>query len=94
MADAQRLKQGLSDYLNALDRQLALLREHGDRLDRSWAMTRAVYQGQGAEHFAEAFARAKAVLNAYQEAGETILPIMRGRLEALEQYDNPDSTLG
>jgi uncharacterized protein YukE len=87
--DANLLRQGLSEYITALDRQLAEMREQGERLAATWAHTREVYQGQGAEEFGIAYEGSAAMLANYVHALETMLPILRERLAALERFDSP-----
>lgn len=89
MSDATRLLRGLEEYIVALERHVAILREQGHLLETTWYQTRDIYQGHGAEVFADAFGRAGQMLTAYQEAAQAILPILRDRIESLRRFDNP-----
>jgi uncharacterized protein YukE len=90
--DANLLRQGLFEYITALDRQLAEMRGQGERLAATWANTREVYQGQGAEEFRNAYESSATMLTNYVQALETILPILRKRLTALELFDSPQDS--
>lgn len=88
MSDATRLHMALRDYIDALDAHSAGLREEYRLLQGSWHATRAVYQGEGADMFEEAFRRASAMLEDYLRAADVITPEMQRRLDALEQFDS------
>lgn len=89
MTDATRLHDGLAEYLEALERHLVVMREHGARLDAAWLAARDVFEGRAAEVFADAFGRADLMLKSYVTAAEAIMPIMRSRIEALERFVSP-----
>lgn len=91
MTDATRLARGLEDYLEALDRHQARLRDEGAALEAAWIRLRDLYQGTGAEMFAQAFERSRQMMAAYAEATAAILPILRNRLDALHQFDAPNA---
>lgn len=82
------LRIGLREFMDAIDRQQAGMREQGERLEASWRRTRDVYGGEAAEVFAEAFEQSMSMLRSYMEALETILPLLRTRLEALDRHDS------
>lgn len=86
--DATRLRNGLSEYVTALDRQLFEMREQRNRLEATWQRTRDVYQGSGAEAFGDAFDRAMRMLQSYVEMLELVTPILRTRIEALDSFDS------
>lgn len=86
--DATRLRHGLQDYIDALQRQLVEMRDQGYRLDAAWQVTRNVYRGEGADMFANEFGRSRRMLSQYVEALEQVLPILRERLASLERFDS------
>ena len=86
--DATLLRSGLTEYASALARQLDEMREQRERLSSCWLHTRSVYQGQGAEIFADRFDRSMTTLKNYITGLEHMLPILRDRLEALEKFDS------
>ncbi len=86
--DATRLRNGLTEYVTALDRQLFEIREQRERLDVAWRRTRDVYQGSGAEVFGEAFDRSMRMLQSYVEMLELVVPILKIRIEALEHFNS------
>jgi uncharacterized protein YukE len=88
MSDATRVLDGLRAYVNALEAQLIHLRDDGQRLQAAWSAARAVYQGHGAEVFAEGFERAQRSADKYAEGAEQVLPLLRERIAALERYDS------
>jgi uncharacterized protein YukE len=89
MSDATRLLQGLREYATALARHLVLLRERRGLLEAAWIPARDVYQGQGADVFAEAFERANAMVNEYIATVEAIQPVLKDRIESLARFDSP-----
>lgn len=89
MSDATRLLRGLQDYEAALTRHLALLRERRSLLEAAWIPARDVYQGHGAEVFAEAFDRAGAMVDTYIATVEAIQPVLKNRIESLSRFDSP-----
>lgn len=89
MTDATRLHEGLTEYIEALDRHLVIMREHGARLDAAWLAARDVFEGRAADVFADAFGRADLMLKSYVTAAEAIMPIMRTRIEALDRFISP-----
>ena len=89
MSDATRLLQGLREYAAALARHLVLLRERRRLLEAAWIPARDVYQGHGANVFADAFERANAMVNAYIAAVEAIQPVLKDRIESLSRFNSP-----
>lgn len=83
-----RLRSGLRDFITAIDRQQAGMRDQGERLEMSWRRTRDVYSGEGAEVFAQAFEQSMAMLRSYMEVLDRISPLLRSRLEALDRHDS------
>lgn len=83
-----QLVAGLHQYIEALDKQRASMREQADSLNRAWFRTRAVYYGDGADAFEAAYLRSMAMLKSYIDAAEHILPILRERLAALEEFNS------
>lgn len=86
--DATRLRNGLTEYVAALDRQLFEMREQRSRLDATWRCTRDAYQGSGAEAFGDAFDRSMGMLQNYVEMLELVTPILKTRIEALDRFDS------
>lgn len=93
MTDTMRLHEGLTEYIEALDRHLVIMREHGARLDAAWLAARDVFEGRAADVFADAFGRADLMLKSYVTAAETIMPIMRARIEALDRFVSTHDSL-
>lgn len=91
MTDATRLALGLEDYAAALERHHARLRDEGAALETAWFRLRDVYEGHGAEVFAQAFERARQMIAAYADAAAAIQPLLRERLDALHRFDAPDA---
>jgi hypothetical protein len=79
----------LRDYSEALDRHLVILREKHEQLTSYWGPTRDLYQGAGAEVFAEAMERANARFNHMTDSGGHIQSALRSRISDLEQFDSP-----
>ncbi len=91
MTDATALLRGLEEHISALDRHLAQMREQRALLDSAWVPLNDLYRGQGAEVFAQAFERARQMMTTYSSNGETILNVMRDRVESLRRFDAPDA---
>ena len=89
--DAHRLRLGLTDYLEALRQQSAIMRDEGERLKTVWGHTREVYQGRGAEEFREAYERSARMQADYLAVLDQMIPVIEARLAALDQFDSPDS---
>lgn len=89
MTDATRLLHGLEEYHAALTRQLVTLGEHHERLRAAWLTLRDVYEGTGADVFAEAWERADAGFQRYLTDGVRIQALLQRKVEALRAYDAP-----
>lgn len=86
--DASVLHHGLTEYVNALRRQLSDMREQGERMAAIWGRTREVYQGRGAEDFRDAYERSARMLEHYVAALEVMTPILEERLRSLGRFDS------
>lgn len=91
MTDATRLARGLEEFIGALERQQGRLRDEGAALDAAWIRLRDVYQGHGAEVFAQAFERARQMIAAYSAMANAVVPLLRERSDALQRFDASDA---
>ena len=86
-SDPRLLLAGLQEYSQALEIHFVELRERHAKLYSAWWSTSEVYQGTGAEVFAEAFMQADARFKDYLERGAQILVMLRDQMERLRQFD-------
>lgn len=89
MSDSSKLLVALRDYSDALDRHFVALREKHGQLSSFWGPTRELYQGAGAEVFAEAMERANSHFNEMIESGALIQTSLKTKITDLEQFDSP-----
>jgi hypothetical protein len=90
MSDATALLSALRDYSDTIDRHFAILRERHEQLTSVWGPTRDLYEGTGAEAFAEAMARANARFEEMIDTGSLIQSTLKAKLEELGRYDSPN----
>jgi uncharacterized protein YukE len=89
MSNATALLSALRDYSDAIDRHFSLLRERHENLINVWGPTRDLYQGAGADAFAEAMQRATARFQEMIEAEGQIQSILKTKIEDLSRYASP-----
>jgi uncharacterized protein YukE len=89
MSETTGLLSALRDYSDAIDRHFAMLRERYEHLSGVWAPTRDLYQGAGAEAFAEAMQRATARFQEMIEAEGQIQTILKTKIADLGRYASP-----
>lgn len=89
MADT-RLAATLTDYSKQLDLHLVNLRERHQQLEIAWFRLRDVYEGEGAQVFAEAFEVASAQLAEYSQQGVEVARHLQIKLEELRGFQSAD----
>ena len=82
-----RLLVTLEDYQQQLETHLSNLRERHRQLDLAWMRLREIYEGEGAEIFAQAVGAASARLAEYSEHGTTIASVLRAKVEELRHFE-------
>jgi hypothetical protein len=87
------LLTALRDYRLQLDEHLAALRERHEHLEYAWAGLRDIYEGEGAQMFAEAFESASARLSDYASRGAQISRQLEAKIEELHQFQAAGSAL-
>jgi len=87
MTDTRRLLANLSEYEQALIRQMETLRSHHEPLRLAWQQLHEVYAGSAAEHFAEAWRRADDGFVHYLEDGIAVQEQLRRGIESLRILD-------
>lgn len=82
----------LRDYRRQLDEHLIALRDRHERLEQAWVRLRDIYEGEGAQMFAEAFDTAAARLADYTSSGSQIARQLEAKIEELRQFESAGST--
>jgi hypothetical protein len=77
----------LRDYRKRLDEHLTALRERHERLEHAWVRLRDIYEGEGAQVFAEAFDSASGRLADYTGCGARIARQLEIKLEELRHFE-------
>ena len=92
MTDTKILLEHLQEYSKQLSAHLLVLEERHETLGAAWAALREVYEGTGAEVFAEAFEAASGRLRDYSTAGADFPAArQRGRKTARHRRGQPGS---
>ena len=87
MTDTKILLEHLQEYSKQLSGHLLVLEERHETLGAAWAALREVYEGTGAEVFAEAFEAASGRLRDYATAGAEISRLLAREVEKLRVID-------
>jgi len=82
----------LRDYRSQLDEHLTALRDRHEHLEKAWVRLRDVYEGEGAQMFAEAFDTAAARLVEYTSSGSQIARQLEAKIEELRQFESAGGT--
>ena len=82
----------LRDYRRQLEEHLTALRDRHEHLERAWVRLRDVYEGEGAQVFAEAFDTAAARLADYTSSGAQIARQLETKIEELRQFEAAGGT--
>jgi uncharacterized protein YukE len=82
------LLTALRDYRRQLEEHLTALRDRHEHLERAWVRLRDIYEGEGAQVFAEAFDMAAARLADYTSSGSQIARQLESRIEELRQFES------
>ena len=82
----------LRDYRRQLDEHLTALRDRHEHLEKSWVRLRDVYEGEGAQMFAEAFDMAVARLADYTSSGSQIARQLEAKIEELRRFESAGGT--
>ncbi len=77
----------LRDYRRQLEEHLTALRDRHEHLEKAWVRLRDIYEGEGAQVFAEAFDMAGARLAEYTSRGSQIARQLETRIEELRQFE-------
>ncbi len=72
----------------SFERHLGKLKDETAEVQAIWQNLREVYQGRGADTFAEALSRTRQMTDAYMEVGDVLLPRIRNRIEDLRRFDS------
>ena len=78
----------LRDYRRQLDEHLTALRDRHEHLEQAWVRLRDIYEGEGAQMFAEAFDTAAARLADYASSGTQIARQLEAKIEELRQFES------
>ncbi len=87
MTDPRLLGQELRAYDEALERQLAVMHEDFDLLQRSWELLRECYEGTAADQFDSLWHGTTRRFDECLERSAALRGVLRERIEALEEYD-------
>ncbi len=82
----------LRDYRRQLDEHLTALRDRHEQLEKAWVRLRDIYEGEGAQTFAEAFDMAAARLADYTSSGSHIARQLEAKIEELRQFESAGGT--
>lgn len=82
----------LRDYRRQLDEHLTALRDRHEHLEQAWVRLRDIYEGEGAQMFAEAFDMAAARLADYTSSGAQIARQLEVKIEELRQFESAGGT--
>lgn len=80
----------LERYAQQLERHLATLRARHQELEAAWGRLRDVYEGEGAEMFAEAFTTASGRLAEYASEGAIIEKQLQAKIADLRAFHSAD----
>lgn len=92
MADTVLLAT-LERYAQQLEHHMATLRGRHQELEAAWMRLRGVYEGEGAEMFAEAFESASARLADYASQGALIERQLQAKTADLRLFEAADPEL-
>ena len=84
-----QLQSCLDEYARELQSHLVSLRERHQNLEFAWIRLRDIYEGEGAEVFAEAFETASARLADYVRDGAEVARLLEAKIEELRQFNAP-----
>jgi len=87
------LAVALREYREQLERHLAALRDRHQQLQAAWLRLRDIYEGEGAEVFAQAFETASAHLDEYATRGLEITQQLERKIEELRRFQAAGSSL-
>ena len=93
MTDVTRLRAMLDDYSEALGAHTEVVREEFDALERAWVALSEVYEGTGAEAFAEVFRTSANRMRNYESDATALLNFFKNRLVHLQRFDTPSTEL-
>lgn len=93
MTDVSRLRGMLDDYSEALRTHVTVVREEFDMLERTWVALSEVYQGAGAEAFADVFQTSANRMRHYELDATALLGFLKDRVEYLRRFDAPSTEL-
>ncbi len=82
----------LRDYRRRLEEHLTALRDRHQRLEYAWVRLRDIYEGEGAQVFAEAFDMASGRLADYASGGARIAGQLDLKLEELRHFETAGGT--
>ena len=82
----------LRDYRKQLEEHLTALRDRHERLEHAWVRLRDIYEGEGAQVFAEAFEMASGRLADYTSCGARIARQLEVKIEELRHFEAAGGT--
>ena len=88
-----RLVAALEEYSIQLQTHLSALSERHAQLQSAWGRLREIYEGEGAQVFAEAFESASTRLKEYSERGAGITRELQAKIEDLRRFQAGGSDL-
>jgi uncharacterized protein YukE len=88
-----RLVAVLEQYAGQLETHLSALNDRHTQLQLAWGRLREIYEGEGAQVFAEAFESASARLKEYSERGAQIRHELQAKIEDLRRFQAGGSDL-
>lgn len=77
----------LRDYRRQLDEHLTALRDRHEQLEQAWVRLRDIYEGEGAQMFAEAFDAASGRLADYTSRGSQISRQLEIKIDELRRFE-------